>query len=153
MVNSGNYINGTLASVGGIVGNVHLPTKTEERVRITQDGEIRVTEDRCIRLIRISVELERIHADLAEVAEMDASLTETPTLHVTLSKASEMNASFTIPPIRGGTAYGGNYEVTPSTEEQILPTSGKILARDITINPIPNNYGLIAWNGSVLTVS
>lgn len=49
--------------------------------------------------------------------------------------------------------YSGPYTVTPSTTTQSLATEGKTLASNIIIEPIPNNYGLIAWNGSVLTVS
>lgn len=49
--------------------------------------------------------------------------------------------------------YMGSYEVTPSTEEQTLSTTDKVLTRDVVIKPIPNNYGLITWDGSVLTVS
>lgn len=49
--------------------------------------------------------------------------------------------------------YDGSYEFTPSADEQTVQTSGKRLAQDITINPIPNNYGLITWNGSIITVS
>ena len=55
--------------------------------------------------------------------------------------------------IGGGIAYEGEYEVTPSAETQTLPTEARVLGRDITIAPIPSNYGLITWNGSVLTVS
>ena len=153
MDNSGNYINGTLASVGGIVGNVHLPTVEQERVRITQEDNIRITDNGDIRLIKISVELDHIHASLAEDIELEATLTEISTLHAALGNASEMSAALTIPPVRGGTSYSGRYEITPSTEEQVLPTSGKILSQDITVNPIPNNYGLVTWNGSHLMVS
>lgn len=49
--------------------------------------------------------------------------------------------------------YDGPYEVTPSSELQTLSINGKQADQDITINPIPNNWGLITWNGSVLTVS
>lgn len=50
-------------------------------------------------------------------------------------------------------AYEGPYEFTPSQETQTAQTNGYLMEDDITINPIPNNYGLITWNGSVLTVS
>lgn len=53
----------------------------------------------------------------------------------------------------GGEPYEGSYTVTPTMETQTLLTNGKLLARDVTINPIPSNYGLITWNGSTLTVS
>lgn len=49
--------------------------------------------------------------------------------------------------------FDGPYEYTPSAEEQTIPINGKQADQDITINPIPNNWGLITWNGSVLTVS
>ena len=49
--------------------------------------------------------------------------------------------------------YSGEYEVTPTEETQVLETAQKLMARNVTVNPIPNNYGLITWNGSVLTVS
>jgi len=49
--------------------------------------------------------------------------------------------------------YTGVTEVTPTTAEQVLDTSNKVVARNIVINPIPSNYGLITWNGATLTVS
>lgn len=49
--------------------------------------------------------------------------------------------------------YAGPYEFTPSEQEQTIPIRGKIGLQNITIGAIPNNYGLITWNGSVLTVS
>lgn len=49
--------------------------------------------------------------------------------------------------------YSGDYEITPSSEVQTLQTNGKRMTADVVINPIPQNYGLITWNGSFLTVS
>lgn len=49
--------------------------------------------------------------------------------------------------------YTGAYEVTPSSETQVLPTANRIAHQNIVVNPIPSNYGLITWNGSTLTVS
>jgi len=49
--------------------------------------------------------------------------------------------------------YEGATVVTPSPDTQVLATSGKTVLGDITVNPIPSNYGLITWDGSVLTVS
>ena len=44
--------------------------------------------------------------------------------------------------------------VTPSASEQtITPDVGFGGLASVTISPIPNNYGLITWNGSTLTVS
>lgn len=50
-------------------------------------------------------------------------------------------------------AYTGAYTITPTQDTQVLPVNAKRMTGDITINPIPSNYGLITWNGSVLTVS
>lgn len=49
--------------------------------------------------------------------------------------------------------YDGETTFTPSAEAQTIPTGHTVLLSDITINPIPSNYGLITWNGITLTVS
>lgn len=49
--------------------------------------------------------------------------------------------------------YEGDYIIIPSAEKQILQTKYLRMTDNVTINPIPQNYGLITWNGSFLTVS
>lgn len=49
--------------------------------------------------------------------------------------------------------YSGAYSVTPSSETQVLRTANTKLDRNITVDPIPSNYGLVQWNGQFLTVS
>jgi hypothetical protein len=49
--------------------------------------------------------------------------------------------------------YAGPYEVTPSGSSQVLATSGRAMMADVTVNPIPSNYGLITYSGGILTVS
>lgn len=49
--------------------------------------------------------------------------------------------------------YRGEYEFTPTEDVQTVLINGLRATRNITINPIPSNYGKISWNGSVLTVS
>ena len=49
--------------------------------------------------------------------------------------------------------YDGPYSVTPGPEAQTLETANLAMAENITVAPIPSNYGLITWNGSYLTVS
>ena len=53
----------------------------------------------------------------------------------------------------GYAIYTGSYTVTPSAEAQVLPSKDSVLLQNITIAAIPQNYGLITWNGSILTVS
>lgn len=49
--------------------------------------------------------------------------------------------------------YEGKYSISPSNETQILETKNLRMTDNIVVNAIPNNYGLITWNGSALTVS
>lgn len=49
--------------------------------------------------------------------------------------------------------YDGPYSITPSGNVQTLQTAGKLMTEDIKVGKIPSNYGLITWNGGVLTVS
>lgn len=49
--------------------------------------------------------------------------------------------------------YTGEYTFTPSDQTQTIPIAQLTASEDITINPIPSNYGLITWNGATLTVS
>ena len=49
--------------------------------------------------------------------------------------------------------YTGVYEVTPTQNEQVLYTQGRRMSENVVVHPIPNNYGLITWDGSILTVS
>ena len=49
--------------------------------------------------------------------------------------------------------YAGPYSFTPGDEAQTIGIKDKMADENITIGPIPSNYGKITWNGSVLTVS
>lgn len=54
----------------------------------------------------------------------------------------------------GGEPYEGDYAVTPKAEKQVMLTKGKTLIDDITINPIPREYGLITYDHKrTITVS
>lgn len=54
----------------------------------------------------------------------------------------------------GGELYDGVVEITPSRETQTLQTTGKVLAEDITVNPIPKEYGLVTYdNRKVITIT
>lgn len=49
--------------------------------------------------------------------------------------------------------YSGEYEITPTDTEIVLPVALKQMMQDLVINMIPSNYGKITWDGAVLTVS
>lgn len=50
-------------------------------------------------------------------------------------------------------SYSGEYTLTPTGETQIFNTEGLMMTRNITVNPIPSNYGLVTYDGSVITIS
>ena len=50
-------------------------------------------------------------------------------------------------------SYTGSTDITPTADVQVLATQGKVIDSNIIIEPIPNNYGLITWDGSTLMVS
>lgn len=70
-------------------------------------------------------------------------------------KTSDLTAGVYIssPIVPLSVPYTGEYEFTPSDTEQIINVSGKTPLQNIKINPIPNNYGLITWNGAYLFIS
>lgn len=70
-----------------------------------------------------------------------------------ISGASSLIGSLTIPERAGGETYRGSYEFTPSASEQTIEIRDRTAIADIIINPIPQNYGLITWDGSTITVS
>lgn len=49
--------------------------------------------------------------------------------------------------------YEGEYVFTPSAQEQVIPTGRRVLLNNIVINPIPQNYGRITYDGAIITVS
>ena len=80
-----------------------------------------------------------------EIQPLDISFsTETPGFDIGFGIVTERDAK---PP------YEGDYEITPTNATQILPTEGHTATANFIINPIPQNYGLITWNGSIITVS
>lgn len=70
-----------------------------------------------------------------------------------ISGIGEVKGTITIGGAHDWPEYDGPCEVTPTDEVQELNTAEKVLLSNIIINPIPSNYGLITWNGAVLTVS
>jgi len=85
--------------------------------------------------------------------ELSGILTGAQTLQGTLSAPKGLQGQLTIPNAILPPSFEGPYEVTPSAEGQTLSTEFLYMTGDITINPIPNNYGLITYNGSTITVS
>lgn len=87
------------------------------------------------------------------VTEIDVTFSEVDSFDVTFGSGESFSVDFGQYDGTSGDEYDGPYEVTPTSSEQTLSTTDKILSADIIIHPIPSNYGLITWNGATLTVS
>ena len=70
-----------------------------------------------------------------------------------LSSADGIAGNIVIPEKISPESYIGDYVITPSNAVQEIDIAKKVATRNIVINPIPENYGLITWDGSTLTVS
>lgn len=85
---------------------------------------------------------------------LNATFNQGNTLHACFQGAdtldASLNATVYIPVVD---VYEGPYEATPTQFTQTLSTEGFTMAQDVIIHPIPSNYGLITYNGSILTVS
>ena len=51
----------------------------------------------------------------------------------------------------GGTPYGGSYEVTPTSGEQVLPTHARTMRDDLTVHAVP--YHSVSNESGGYTVS
>ena len=67
--------------------------------------------------------------------------------------AGEITGVITVGGAHDWPEYSGSYEITPGEETQTLATAETVVTDNIIIKPIPANYGLITWDGSVITVS
>ena len=90
------------------------------------------------------------------MSEQGARIVITPQEIRVSAKAPSITTSTGIPVARDFVErdpYTGEYTITPSAETQVLLTNNLRMTDDIKINPIPNNYGLITWDGATLMVS
>lgn len=87
--------------------------------------------------------MDKLIGALSAVGRLDAALSGVQSLTATLS----------LPQAVAVDEYSGPYEFTPGNAPQVVEIANKKATADITIGPIPDNYGLITWDGSTLTVS
>lgn len=74
---------------------------------------------------------------------------------IEIAGGSGQHAAIKITESGGGTipGYEGPYEFTPTQETQTAQIGGKRATQDITIHPIPQNYGLVTYSGNIITIS
>lgn len=83
-------------------------------------------------------------------ATFGASFSSAEHYDVTFNNTETFNVEFGA---KSGVPYEGQYVVTPSEETIVLNTNTFTMQGNVTINPIPSNYGKITWDGTKLTVS
>jgi len=81
------------------------------------------------------------------------SINENSTVRGSLNAGGHVGGKTSVPTVVYPDPYYGPYEVTPTQGTQVLETDNLFMRDNVTINPIPSNYGLITWDGSTLTVS
>ena len=94
----------------------------------------------------------RLTGTLSASGHLTGTLSAPGSLSGTLSASAGITGALSIPepdvPV-----YMGEYSFIPGDTAQVIHTRDYRLLDNITIAAIPNNYGKITWNGSVLTVS
>lgn len=94
-----------------------------------------------------------INGSVSGGGALNGSLSPDASVTGTLSSGPTISADLTIPSAVGVDPYQGEYRITPNRQTQTLNTSGKYLQNNVVVEPIPSNYGLITYNGSIITVS
>lgn len=89
---------------------------------------------------------------IASAVQLQGSLVGEQQLQGSLVGEQQLSGSFDLYELPEY-QYEGSYEFTPSSQTQYAPTAYMTCLGDIKINPIPSNYGLITYDGTVITVS
>lgn len=90
---------------------------------------------------------------IINTVSLSGSISASASLNGNISSQTNLKGELVVPLGSRGYPYEGEYTVTPAREAIVLETLGKEMERNITVNPIPQNYGLITWDGSIITVS
>ena len=91
-------------------------------------------------------------SEIREVERITGDISVMDNISANLAGQENITVSMFIPEF-ASVYYDGDYSVTASDETQILPTQGLVMRQDLTINPVPSNYGRITWDGNRITVS
>ena len=83
----------------------------------------------------------------------EITVTTAPEAEIELFPVGNQAIDLVVRGTTSGEEYTGPFNIIPTDEQQIINIAQKVSSRNITVGPIPNCYGLIGWDGSVLTVS
>jgi len=91
--------------------------------------------------------------ELIESIRIRGQLTTVKQLTGTLTGEGNIRGQLTLPKGKASPAFPGAYEYTPSNVMQMIEIEGYKATQNIVIHPIPQNYGLITWNGLGIKIS
>lgn len=94
-----------------------------------------------------------LEGEISTSVEIGGTLTPVCSIQGALQAAIALEGELTVPSVIDAQPYQGEYHITPDQDSHILNTNGKYLSRNVVIDPIPGNYGLITWNGVTLMIS
>ena len=80
-------------------------------------------------------------------------LTPIGTLEGVLSGTGGISGGLSVPEVIANERYRGSYQFTPTEQTQEIQIADKTATQNIIIAPIPQNYGLITYNGVGIRVS
>lgn len=90
---------------------------------------------------------------MADCCNIPLTVTEGNSVSLTVTDENtvslDIGAAFPVYP----ESYKGSYNIVPSLHQQIVKVKGLYATEDIIVEKIPDNYGLITWNGSFLRIS
>lgn len=85
--------------------------------------------------------------------KLRGTLADLGSIKGTLADGATITGRLYVPEIITPPIYSGPVTITPTRQAQTLETGGTMLNENITVEAIPNNYGLITYNGGIITVS
>lgn len=140
-MNAPQTLVGSLASVGNLQGEMGA-------VHGEINGTLTITTRFPVQLLtNDSDEIVTTEGNLMGLIETGA-----PYISGELTAPATLTGILTVPASISA-VYTGEYEFTPTTETQVINIDHKEALQNITINPIPKNYGLVTYNGSILMIS
>ena len=80
---------------------------------------------------------------------VNVQLESTGVLQAAISAEQNLTGVLSI----AGATYTGDVDFTPQENKQVVYCAGRVMSQNIVIEPIPSNYGKIAWDGVSLHVS
>lgn len=94
-----------------------------------------------------------LNGSLSPPGNLTGTISAVGGLTGTISARDTLTGTLTVPERMRVDVYDGEYTITPISEAQTIPVAQLLMRDNLTIEAIPNTYGLISWNGAYLTIT